>query len=128
MKQQTAVLATLTFVFILALPPFFLSLSGSANFLVPHFWMMFGFITGLTVLVVAALLVTQKVNPEKFAETFLAATVFKILACLAFLVIFILKNKVNKTAFVGDFFYLYFLNTAFEVYVLLRNLRNQNLK
>jgi hypothetical protein len=35
---------------------------------------------------------------------------------------------VNKYVFVADFFYIYFLNTAFEVYSLLCNLRNQNLR
>ena len=93
-----------------------------------HFWGMFAYITGLTFLIVLAILFTQKINPENYAQTFLAGTVFKILACLAFMVIFLMKNKVEKGVFAGNFFYLYFLNTGFEVYVLLRNLRNQNLK
>ena len=63
-----------------------------------------------------------------YAQTFLAVTVFKILACLTFTLVFLLKNKVDKVVFAGDFFYVYFLNTAFEVYILLRNLRNQNLR
>ncbi len=70
----------------------------------------------------------QQINAEKGAQVFLAATVFKILSCLVFALVFLLKNKVNKYIFVADFFYLYFLNTAFEVYILLRNLRNQNFK
>jgi len=128
LKVKSTLISLLIFVLLLAVPPIALTFTGNGNLLVAHFWVMFAFITGLTIIVVTAILVTQKINPESYAQTFMAATVFKILACLAFLVVFILKIPVNKTAFAGDFFYLYFLNTAFEVYVLLRNLRNQNLK
>ncbi len=73
-------------------------------------------------------LIGQQIDAEKGTQFFLAATVFKILACLVFALVFLLKNKVNKYVFVADFFYVYFLNTAFEIYSLLRNLRNQNLR
>ena len=128
MKIQSALIALVIFILLLTILPIYLIFADKASLLVPHFWWMFAFITGLTLLVVAAILVTQKVNPENYAQTFLAATVFKILACLAFLVVFILKTKVDKVVFTSNFFYLYFLNTAFEVYILLRNLLNQNLK
>ncbi|RWY47100.1 hypothetical protein [Mucilaginibacter gilvus] len=128
MKTKTAIIAFLIFAILLAAPPVALIFSGHSNLLVPHFWLMFAFITGLTFLVMVAIIITKQVNPENYAQTFLATTVFKLLACLAFLVVFIMKIKVDKPVFVGNFFYLYFLNTAFEVYVLLRNLRNQNLK
>jgi hypothetical protein len=128
LKTQATIIALVIFVLLLASLPIYLISADKANLLVPHFWLMFTFITGLTLIVVIAILITQKINPELYAQTFLATTVFKILACLAFLVIFIMKNKVDKLVFTSNFFYLYFLNTAFEVYVLLRNLRNQNLK
>ena len=63
--------------------------------------------------------------PNFFSEAFLGATVVKILACLIFVLVFLAKNKVEKYVFVGDFFYVYFLNTAFEVYILLRTLRHK---
>jgi bacteriorhodopsin len=53
----------------------------------PHFWVMFAYITGLTFLVVTAYYL-QKINPENYAQVFLAVTIFKILACLAFMVLF----------------------------------------
>lgn len=128
MKIQSAIISFAIFVIVLASLPLALSATGHVNLLMPYFWGMFAYITGLTFLIVIAILFTQKINPENYAQVFLAGTVFKILACLAFMVIFLLKNKVEKGVFAGNFFYLYFLNTAFEVYVLLRNLRNQNLK
>ncbi len=66
--------------------------------------------------------------PEFYAQAFLGATVFKMLACLSFMLFLVLKTTINKPVFMANFFYLYFLNMGFEVYVLLRNLRNQNLK
>lgn len=128
MKVLPTVISFSLFVAALAILPVCLSFSGNQNLLVPHFWLMFFFVTALTLLVISGILVTQKINPENYAQTFLAATVFKILLCLGFVVVFMLKIKAEKTVFVANFFYLYFLNMAFEVYVLLRNLRNQNLK
>ncbi|MCO5933948.1 hypothetical protein NAF17_00225 [Mucilaginibacter sp. RB4R14] len=128
MKLQPTLIAFAIFVAALASLPLALTFAGHTNLLMPYFWGMFAYITGLTFLIVIAILFTQKINPENYAQVFLAGTTFKILACLAFMVIFLLKNKVEKGVFAGNFFYLYFLNTAFEVYVLLRNLRNQNSK
>lgn len=128
MKTQTAIIAFVIFAILLALPAIALQFGGHPNLLVPHFWLLYAFITGLTFLVMVAIIITKQINPENYAQTFLATTVFKLLASLAFLVVFIMKIKVDKAVFVGNFFYLYFLNTAFEVSVLLRNLRNQNLK
>lgn len=118
------VLRYIIFVIILAVPP----LVVNKDFITPHFWLIFFFISALTFLVVIMVSVGQQVNGELGAQMFLGATTFKILACLAFAVIFLLKNKVNKHVFVADFFYVYFLNTAFEIYSLLRNLRNQKLR
>ena len=128
MKLLYNVLFCVLFVIILAALPVWLAQNGHADLLTPHFWLIFLFLSGLTLAVVIAVTLAQQANAEKGAQVFLAATVFKILSCLIFALIFLLKNKVNKYIFVADFFYIYFLNTAFEVYVLLRNLRNQNFK
>jgi ABC-type methionine transport system permease subunit len=113
---------------LLALVPAYLTFTGKTAFVAQHFWLLYTFVSGLTFIVVLAVLISGRVSPENFAQTFLAATVFKILASLAFIVVFMVKIPLNKTVFTVDFVYLYFLNTAFEVYILLRNLRNQNLK
>jgi hypothetical protein len=128
LKLFRNVLSYLLFVIILAIPPVWLNNNGHTDLLTPHFWLIFSFLSGLTLVVVIAVLLGQQINAERGAQLFLAATVFKILSCLIFALIFLLKNKVDKYIFVGDFFYVYFLNTAFEIYTLLCNLRNQNLK
>ena len=118
----------LLFLAVLAALPLWLSKKGHADLLTSLFWLIFFFLSGLTLVVVITVLLGQQLDAERGAQFFLGATVFKILACLVFALVFLLKNKVNKYVFVADFFYIYFLNTAFEIYTLLRNLRNQNLK
>ena len=128
MKIYRTILSFIAFIIVIAIPPVLLNYTGNTDLLAPHFWLLFFFISGLTLIVVAAVLLSQRANSEMYSQVFLAATTFKILACLIFMVIFLRKNHVDKLIFVADFFYIYFLNTAFEVYGLLRNLRNQNLK
>jgi F0F1-type ATP synthase assembly protein I len=84
--------------------------------------------SGLTFLVVAMMLIVKQKNKEYFTQAFLGGTTIKILACLVFIVLFLMKNKLNKHVFLADFFYVYLLNMVFEVYVLLRNLRHKNLR
>ncbi|RFZ90177.1 hypothetical protein D0C36_23335 [Mucilaginibacter conchicola] len=122
MKTQKIILQFVVFVAILAAIP---ALLGSA-WLVPKFWVLFFFVTAFTVIVIASLLAVQRIKPELYAQTFLATTIVKMLGCMAFALIFVSKIHIDKTVFLLDFAYLYFLNTAFEVYVLLCNLRNQN--
>jgi hypothetical protein len=112
----------------MALPPVLLIYFNQTEFIIPHFWILFSFLSGLTFLVIVLILFVQRKNAEIYTQAFLAGTTFKLLAALFFVLIFLRKNHVDKLAFAADFFYIYFLNMAFEVYGLLRNLRNQNLR
>jgi hypothetical protein len=102
--------------------------AGYGNLLTGKFWLLFFFIGGLTFFTVMAIVFVGQINKELYAQAFLAATTVKILACLFFVLFFLKKNAVDRYVFAGDFFYIYFLNMAFEIYGLLRNLRNQNLR
>ncbi|HEY4327256.1 MAG TPA: hypothetical protein VGN20_24935 [Mucilaginibacter sp.] len=128
MKIYQAILFFLWFTFIIAIPPYALINYGHTDLITPQFWLIFFYLSGLTILVVTSILIVRQMYPTMFSEAFLGATVVKILACLIFTVVFLAKNKVDKYIFVADFFYVYFLNTAFEVYILLRTLRNKNLR
>ena len=128
MKIYQALLFYIWFTFIIAIPPYALNKYGHAELLMPQFWFIFIFLSGLTLLVVASILIVRQMFPTMFSEAFLGATVVKILSCLIFVLVFLAKNKVNKYVFLGDFFYAYFLNTAFEVYILLRTLRHKILR
>jgi hypothetical protein len=111
---------------LLALPPVYAGYAGHGNWLIIHFWVLFGFFAGLTFLMLTGMMVIQKIKPEMYAQTFLIITIVKMLASMFLALIFVSKIRIDHTVFLVDFFYLYFLNTGFEVYVLLRNLRNQN--
>jgi hypothetical protein len=128
MKILPSILAYLFFTIILAIPPIVLQFSGSADALTPHFWLLFFYLSGLTFLVVSSILFVQQKNGDYYAQAFLAGTTVKILACIIFIFIFLAKNKVDKHVFLANFFYIYFLNMGFEVYILLRNLRHKNLR
>ncbi|HEY4197414.1 MAG TPA: hypothetical protein VGM63_17865 [Mucilaginibacter sp.] len=128
MKVMPSIFGYLAFVILLSIMPVAAQHNGYADWLVPNFWLIFFFLSGLTFLVLATILIVQQKNDEYYVQGFLAATTVKILACLVFIVVFLMKNKVNKYVFMADFFYTYLLNMVFEVYVLLRNLRHKNLR
>ncbi len=94
----------------------------------PGFWGMFFFVSVITLIVVVMVLAVQQRDREMYASAFLGGTTFKLLACLVFVLVFVRKNHPEKYVFVADFMYLYLLNTVFEIYGLLHNLRNQNLR
>jgi hypothetical protein len=128
MKVLPSIFAYLGFVLLLSIMPVAAQHNGYADWLVPNFWLIFFFISGLTLLVLGSILIVQNKKEDYYVQAFLASTTVKILACLFFIIIFLAKNKVNKYVFLADFFYVYLLNMVFEVYVLLRNLRHKNLR
>jgi peptidoglycan/LPS O-acetylase OafA/YrhL len=128
MKITPTIFFYLAFIILLAIMPVAAQHNGYADWLVARFWLIFFFLSGLTFLVLVSILIVQQKNEEYYVQGFLAATTVKILACLVFIVVFLMKNKVNKYVFLADFFYVYLLNMVFEVYVLLRNLRHKNLR
>lgn len=125
MKIYQALLFYIWFTIIIAIAPYALKAYGHGDLLIPGFWLIFGFLSGISLLVVAGILIVRQMYPSMFTEAFMGGTVFKILACIIFVLVFLSKNKVEKYVFTGDFFYVYFLNTAFEVYILLRTLRHK---
>lgn len=128
MKIGPIIAFFLLFTLIIAVPPVILQYSGNGNLLNTGFWTIFLFMSVLTFLVLMLMMVVYQKNAEYFAQAFLGGTTVKILGCLIFIFVFLANNKVNKLIFGVDFFYIYLLNTGFEIYVLLRNLRHKNLR
>jgi hypothetical protein len=127
-KITQTILFFLLFTLVIALPPLALQYTGNTNFLTPGFWIVFFFMSGLTFLILIGMLMAKQKDQEYFTPAFLGGTTFKLLACLIFIFVFVARNAANKHVFLGDFIYIYLLNTAFEIYVLLRNLRHENLR
>jgi F0F1-type ATP synthase assembly protein I len=128
LKSYKPVVSFLIFTFLLALPAVLLKYVDGGDWLVPGFWGMFLFLSAITLMVVIFVLAVQQRNSEMYASAFLGATTFKLLACLVFVLVFVRKSHPEKYVFVADFMYLYLLNTGFEIYGLLHNLRNQKLR
>ncbi|MDP9048500.1 MAG: hypothetical protein M3N14_10205 [Bacteroidota bacterium] len=126
MKITSTVLYFILFTVMIAVPPLALQYTGNNSWLAAGFWATFIFMAVLTILLLTGMLAVKQKNQEYFTQAFLAATTFKILACLVYIFVFLRKNAVDKHVFLADFVYIYLLNTAFEIYVLLRNLRHEN--
>lgn len=126
MKVSTAIIYFIIFTVVIAIPPVVLQQTGNGNLLDGSFWTLFTFMSILTLLALMAMVIVFHKSPDYFAQAFLGATTVKILACFIFIFIFLRNNKVNKSIFPVDFLYIYLLNTAFELYILLRNLRHKN--
>jgi hypothetical protein len=127
MNISRTVITFILFTIIIAIPPVILQLTGNGSVIGQGFWEMFTFMTLITLALLIAMTTINSKKPAFFAQGFLACTTVKILACFVFIFVFMHNNKPNKPIFMLDFFYTYILNTAFEIYVLLRNLRHKNL-
>ena len=126
MKILPSIFSFLLFIIIIALPPAVLQYTGNTGLLSNNFWVTFIFMSVLTFLLVIGMLVVKEQNQEYFTAAFLGGTTIKLLSSLIFIFVFVARNATNKHVFLADFIYIYLLNTAFEISVLLRNLRHKN--
>jgi hypothetical protein len=101
---------------------------SSAPVLVPKFWVLFGFLTFLTIIAYGAAFLGIQKGGEISVYAIMGSIILKLLLSMILVAVYLLKIKVNSINFATQFFSLYFLFTAFEVYGLLVNLRHQNKK
>ncbi|MDN3584146.1 hypothetical protein [Mucilaginibacter flavus] len=127
MKLLKPALSFLLFVALIAALPVIISHNGHPDWLIQKFWVLFGFVSIFTFLTVMLVLVIGQVKPQLYAQAFLIGTTVKILFSLLFVLILVTKTPIDRYIFMADFAYIYILNMGFEIYTLLRNLRNQNL-
>jgi len=102
------------------------TLFSGKDVLVPQFWLIFGFLGGLTFIAYILVYLGMKRNPETAIMAIMGSIAVKMFFSLAFVLIYSLKSQGNAFIFVANFFSLYFLFSFFEIYCLLRNLRHQN--
>ncbi|KIA96642.1 hypothetical protein OC25_02660 [Pedobacter kyungheensis] len=95
---------------------------------IPNFWVMFGFLAGITYIAYMLVDIGIKRDPEVGIMAIMGSIGVKMIFCMAFVLIYSIKAKGIGSVFLLNFFSLYLLFTAFEIYCLLRNLRHQNLK
>ncbi len=100
-----------------------------ATLISEHFWLLFGFISGITFIAMLMSLIGANKGPETGVYTGIASIGLKLLFSMAFLLVYVMRFKPSDPILFGlNFFCLYLLFTAFELYVLLRNLRDQTRK
>ncbi|MEH3113992.1 hypothetical protein [Pedobacter terrae] len=95
---------------------------------VSNFWVMFGFLAGISYIAYLLVDIGIKRDPEVGIMAIMGSIAVKMIFCMAFVLIYSIKAKGIGAVFLLNFFSLYLLFTVFEVYCLLRNLRHQNLK
>ncbi|WP_225870851.1 hypothetical protein [Pedobacter cryophilus] len=98
---------------------------SATTILIPHFWLVFTFMAAITLIIYFLSVLGIKKGGEYQSFILLGGIVIRLLASMAFVLIYLLKVKVNGILFIGNFFSIYFLFTVFEIYCLLRNLRHQ---
>ncbi|RZL20285.1 MAG: hypothetical protein EOO96_25255 [Pedobacter sp.] len=98
----------------------------SEHLLVEKFWVVFGFLAGLTFIAYVVADIGIKKNPEMGVMAIMGSIALKMLFSMAFVLIYSMKSTEKSLVFVLNFFSLYLLFTFFEIYCLLRNLRHQN--
>ncbi len=94
--------------------------------LADKFWLIFGFLAGLTFIAYGVADLGIKRNPETGIMAIMGSIAVKMLFSMAFVLIYSIKSKDRGLVFVLDFFSLYLLFSCFEIHCLLRNLRHQN--
>ena len=128
MKISSVIISFLLFIIAIAIPPGLLQYTGNNGLLTASFGVMFCFMSVFTFFVLMLMVIVKQRNQEYFTQAFLGGTTLKMLAFLIFIFVFERKNVTDKHVFLLDFIYIYLLNTAFEIYVLLRNLRHEKIR
>lgn len=96
--------------------------------LVPNFWGLYVTFGALTFFILFTASWIMRINAKASAQALLGSVTIKLLFCMILAYFYIRKFDVEAVKFLVSFFYLYFFHTVFEIYCLLRNLRNQNFK
>ncbi len=95
------------------------------QYFIPKYWVIFGFMAGVTLLVYMVSWVGIKRGGESQVLTTLGAIVIRLLTSLLIILFYLINFKVNPVTFIINFFSIYFLFTVFEISCLLVNLRHQ---
>jgi hypothetical protein len=99
---------------------------ADVKILAKGFWLVFGFLGGITFIAYTVADLGIKRNPETGIMAIMGSIAIKMIFSMAFVLIYSLNTKEKEMVFVLNFFSLYLLFSFFEIYALLRNLRHQN--
>lgn len=97
---------------------------GGMPVLIAGFWDLFVLFALFTAAILLPALKWMKISDKVSGNILLGTLALRFLFCLVVLLIFMSRNEVDKVPFTLNFFYLYLFHSVFEIYCLLRNLRN----
>ena len=126
MSLNRYILFFIAFTIILVAASWFLKdfLELSAYF-IPKYWVIFGFMGGVTLIVYMVSWIGIKRGGESQVLITLGAIVIRLLSSLLIILFYLMNFKVDPVIFIINFFSIYFLFTVFEISCLLVNLRHQ---
>jgi len=113
---------------LIAIAAFLPFIFSTEQLFVKNFWVLFGFMAGITYIAYMLVDIGIKRDPEVGVMAIMGSIAVKMIFCMAFVLVYSIKAKGQGLLFALNFFSVYLLFTAFEIYCLLRNLRHQNLK
>jgi len=114
---------------LLAITPAYLQINSTdKSVLIPYFWQLFAGFALLNLLIYLLSYWHLFKSPTGSVVGFLGSIGIKFILWMILVFIYISNIKVDSGKFLLEFFYLYLFNSVFEIYCLLRNLRNQNLR
>ena len=108
------------FLYIIGLAVNFLSKKELFIASYPYF-ILFFFV--VSIIVFAICIYGLKKDAESSVFIVLGSVVVKLLLSMVFALIFIYGNRIDKIGFLISFFLPYFINSTFEIYSLMHNLR-----
>lgn len=111
---------------IVALVPFVVETVFNVKIISHYFLPLFFFLFFLTLIVYILSYLGIKKGGQTSVLSILGGLTVKMIFSLSIILVLILKTTENQKVLAGNFFYLYFLFTLFEVSGLLCNLRDQN--
>lgn len=106
--------------------PYALQYFLAADLISEYYIPLFVFLFVLTTIVYIMSFLGIKKGGQTSVLTILGGLTLKMIFSLAMVLVLLLKSTDNQKVLAGNFFYIYFLFTLFEVICLLRNLRDQN--
>ena len=96
--------------------------------LIPYFWLLFGFFSFFSLIICLFSLWRMKLGNKSSGQAILSSVTIRFLIFMVVSFIYLSQINVNPKLFLLCFFYIYFFQTAFEIYFMLCNLRIQNKK
>jgi hypothetical protein len=112
-----------------ALVPFAIQfVFNRVDLLIPGFWLLFAAFAAVHLLIYIISSWGMIIGNKATVRLSLGGTSLKFLLWMIFTFFYLRKYHVDGAKFLFNFFYLYLLHSAFEIYSLFCNLRDQKIK